>query len=153
VEVLKLCAIYTSIYVFARTIAFSFVFERWTIIDSIYFSVSLFTTCGYGDLQQTSEAGQIFTIFFAIYGVLTLGIFIGIVGHAISEGQKRARKAMRKEKQTEILQTLFTIPRGKLEVGERANAMLFSRRDFSTTRKRSWTTSRKLCEQSFQKSW
>jgi potassium channel subfamily K len=108
VEVLKLCAMYTSVYVFAGTIAFSFVFEKWTIIDSIYFSVSLFTTCGYGDLQPTSEAGQIFTIFFAVYGVLILGIFIGIVGHAISEGQTKARKAMRKENQTEILQTLFT---------------------------------------------
>jgi hypothetical protein len=31
-------------------IAFSFVFEPWTVIDSLYFSVVTFTTVGYGDL-------------------------------------------------------------------------------------------------------
>ena len=31
-------------------VAFSFIFEKWTIIDSLYFSVVTFTTVGYGDL-------------------------------------------------------------------------------------------------------
>jgi potassium channel subfamily K len=107
-EVLKLCLFYTSIYMGVSVIAFSFVFEKWTIIDSLYFAVSTFTTCGYGNLTPTTTAGQIFTIFFAIYGVIILGVFIGIVGHSISQAQTRALKKLKKERQEEILETLFT---------------------------------------------
>jgi potassium channel subfamily K len=107
-EVLQLCLFYTVIYMGISVIAFSFVFERWTIIDSLYFAVSTFTTCGYGNLTPTTTAGQIFTIFFAIYGVIILGVFIGIVGHSISQAQTRALKKLKKERQEEILETLFT---------------------------------------------
>jgi potassium channel subfamily K len=107
-EVLKLCLFYTSIYMGISIIAFSFVFEKWTVIDSLYFAVSTFTTCGYGNLTPTTPAGQVFTIFFAIYGVIILGVFIGIVGHSISQAQTRALKKFKKERQEEILETLFT---------------------------------------------
>jgi potassium channel subfamily K len=107
-EVLQLCVFYTVIYMGIAVIAFSFVFEKWTIIDSMYFAVSTFTTCGYGNLTPTTTAGQIFTIFFAIYGVIILGVFIGIVGHSISQAQTRALKKLKKERQEEILETLFT---------------------------------------------
>jgi potassium channel subfamily K len=106
-EVLKLCLFYTVIYMGISVIAFSFVFERWTIIDSLYFAVSTFTTCGYGNLSPTTAAGQIFTIFFAMYGVIILGVFIGIVGHSISQAQTRALRKLKKERQEEILETLF----------------------------------------------
>eukprot|EP00978_Attheya_sp_CCMP212_P015584 scaffold40119_cov38-Attheya_sp.AAC.1 len=57
-EVLKLCLFCTSIYMGVSVVAFSFVFEKWTIIDSVYFAVSTFTTCGYGNLTPTTPAGQ-----------------------------------------------------------------------------------------------
>ena len=107
---LRLCGCYMAIYIVIAVIAFSYVFEKWTIIDSIYFAVSTFTTCGYGDLQPTTEVGQIFTIFFAIYGVLILGIFIGIVGHSISEAQANAIRHLKKGNQEAMLQTLFPEP-------------------------------------------
>jgi hypothetical protein len=50
-NVMKLCAFYLTSYVVVAIIAYSFVFERWSIIDSIYFATSTFTTVGYGDLQ------------------------------------------------------------------------------------------------------
>jgi potassium channel subfamily K, other eukaryote len=109
-DALRLCGCYMAIYIFIAVIAFSFVFEKWTIIDSIYFAVSTFTTCGYGDLQPTTEAGQIFTIFFAIYGVLILGIFIGIAGQTISEAQANAIRHLKKGNQEAMLQTLFPDP-------------------------------------------
>lgn len=40
-DVLKLCGLYTLSYVFIAVIAYSYVFEHWTIIDSVYFAVSL----------------------------------------------------------------------------------------------------------------
>ena len=37
-------------YLFIGVISFSFLFEQWTVVDSLYFSVVTFTTVGYGDL-------------------------------------------------------------------------------------------------------
>jgi len=104
---LRMCGIYTLVYLVIAVVAYSFVFESWTIIDSLYFAVSTFTTVGYGDLGPTTEAGQIFTILFAIYGVIILGIFIGIVGHAISEGQAKAIRQLKRGRQQKLLKALF----------------------------------------------
>lgn len=105
--VLKLCAIYTILYVLMAIVAFSFVFERWSIIDSTYFAVATFTTVGYGDLQPTTVAGQLFTIAFSVYGVIILGIFIGIFGHAISMGQQKALQRLQKGRQRHLLKLMF----------------------------------------------
>jgi len=37
-------------YLLVGMVSFSYIFERWTLIDSLYFSVVTFTTVGYGDL-------------------------------------------------------------------------------------------------------
>jgi hypothetical protein len=65
------------------------------------------TTCGYGDKEPTTTAGQLFTILFAIYGVIILGVFIGIFGNFISQTQTRALKKFHKRKQQQMLDTLF----------------------------------------------
>lgn len=44
--VLRLCGLYAILYVLMAVVAFSFVFEQWTIIDSMYFAVATFTTVG-----------------------------------------------------------------------------------------------------------
>ena len=105
--ILKLCAWYLTIYLGVAVLAFSYVFEKWTIIDSLYFAVSTFTTCGYGDNEPSTQAGQIFTIFFAIYGVIILGVFIGIVGSFISEHQHNLQLTNQEEYGDQVLETLF----------------------------------------------
>jgi hypothetical protein len=45
-DVFYLCTVYLSTYIFIAVMAFSFVFEKWSIIDSVYFAVSTFTTVG-----------------------------------------------------------------------------------------------------------
>jgi hypothetical protein len=45
-DVFHLCAVNLTIYILIAVIAFSYVFESWTIIDSIYFAVNTFTTVG-----------------------------------------------------------------------------------------------------------
>jgi hypothetical protein len=52
--VLRLCGVYAALYVLMAVIAFSFVFEHWTIIDSMYFAVATFTTVGVRTLQNHS---------------------------------------------------------------------------------------------------
>jgi Ion channel len=65
------------------------------------------TTCGYGDLEPTTTGGQLFTILFAIYGVIILGVFIAIFGNFISETQLKTTRRLRKENETQIIDTLF----------------------------------------------
>jgi hypothetical protein len=45
-NVLKLCTFYLTSYIGVAVVAYSYVFEKWTIIDSVYFAVSTFTTVG-----------------------------------------------------------------------------------------------------------
>ena len=51
--------------------------------------------------------GQLFTIVFAIYGVIVLGIFIGIFGHAISESQAQTVRKLKAGRQRKLIKLLF----------------------------------------------
>lgn len=98
---------YIFVYFLMAIVAYSYIFEHWTIVDSIYFAVALFTTIGYSDLYPNTTKGQIFTIVFAIYGVIILGVFIGIFGHSVSEAQSRAVKTLKRRDQSRLLRLLF----------------------------------------------
>lgn len=99
---------YLAIYAGMAVIAYSYVFEHWSIVDSIYFAVATFTTVGYGNLEPSTVPGQLFTIFFAIYGIIILGVFIGIFGHSVSVAQERTVKNLQKKDQSRLLRMLFT---------------------------------------------
>ena len=107
-DVLHICALYALTYVAIAIVAYSFVFEKWSIVDSVYFAVSTFTTVGYGDLEPSTVPGMLFTIVFAVYGVIILGIFIGIFGHYLSEGQAKAVKIMKRKRHKRIISVLLT---------------------------------------------
>lgn len=67
------------------------------------------TTCGHGDLAPTTTGGQLFTICFAVYGVIILGVFIGVAGASMSDAQATATRKLRKKKEGQILETLFSL--------------------------------------------
>jgi potassium channel subfamily K len=74
-------------YLLISIIAFSFVFEHWTIIDSMYFAVVTFTTTGYGDISPSTASGKLFCVLFALSGVAVLAIALGVVGSKIVEAE------------------------------------------------------------------
>jgi hypothetical protein len=76
----RVCLFHAAIYYAAAVLGFSFLVERWSIIDSLYLATVIFTTIGYGDLEPTTEAGRFYVIGLAAYGILILGIFLGIAG-------------------------------------------------------------------------
>jgi hypothetical protein len=86
------CLLAIFAYIAIAVLAFSVVFDHWTIIDSAYFAVVTFSTIGFGDLVPDTYAGRIFTCFFALSGVAFLGIALGVVGNNIIEAQHMAVK-------------------------------------------------------------
>mmetsp|Transcript_12973 Transcript_12973/g.14609 ORF Transcript_12973/g.14609 Transcript_12973/m.14609 type:complete len:329 (+) Transcript_12973:64-1050(+) len=72
-SVLALCALFFIFYLALGTFAYSYYFEKWSIIDSMYFTVVTFTTCGYGDLYPQGDHAKLFTLFFIIIGIVFLG--------------------------------------------------------------------------------
>lgn len=79
-------------YLMLVVICFSFVLEKWKIVDSLYFAVVVFTTVGYGDLSPTSDASRLIAMVLAFYGIVILGIFLGLVGDVILERYTRTKE-------------------------------------------------------------
>lgn len=79
-------------------VAFSFVFEKWPIIDSLYFTVVMLTSAGYGDLSPTSPGGKVFTALFALVGIIMLGMVLGVVGSTLVAEQVAASQNVGKIK-------------------------------------------------------
>ena len=85
------------VYLGLGTVAFTYLFEKWTIVDAMYFSVVTLTTIGFGDLYPTTDEGRIFTCFFALYGIGILGIFLGVVGEKLVEVHNDILHGQRKQ--------------------------------------------------------
>jgi potassium channel subfamily K len=96
------------LYIGIGVVFYSFIRDtKLTVIDSVYFSVAIFTTVGYGDISADStNAGMIFTIFFALYGIIILGIFLGILGNIAVERQERLNEEVKKRTSDAYLNSL-----------------------------------------------
>ncbi|EGG08551.1 uncharacterized protein MELLADRAFT_84751 [Melampsora larici-populina 98AG31] len=55
-------------------------------IDALYFCVCTVTTVGFGDVIPTNTGSRIFVFFFAIFGIITLGLTINTARETIIEG-------------------------------------------------------------------
>jgi predicted membrane channel-forming protein YqfA (hemolysin III family) len=50
--------------------------EKWSVIDSFYFSAMTITTAGFGDLHPTTDLSKLFTVFYIFMG---LGVVLAFV--------------------------------------------------------------------------
>ncbi|MBR9700888.1 two pore domain potassium channel family protein [Candidatus Woesearchaeota archaeon] len=63
--------------------------ERWTLLDSIYFSAMTITTVGYGDLAPATPIAKIFTMAYAFFGIGILFYAVGFMGRTYMELEER----------------------------------------------------------------
>jgi hypothetical protein len=99
------CLVAIACYLGLSALAFSLIFEHWTIIDSAYFAVVTFTACGYGDLVPSTSGGRIFGTFFAIGGCAFLGIALGILGDHMVRSEVEKRKKLELQRQTKVMKS------------------------------------------------
>ena len=72
-----LLALVVSLLVSA-TVFFTLV-EGWSVLDSLYFSVTTLTTVGFGDPAPATAAGKIFTMVYIFVGLGVIGGFINVL--------------------------------------------------------------------------
>lgn len=65
--------------------------EKWSWLDSLYFSVVTLTTVGYGDLSPQTVAGKIFTMVYLVGGLGVLAAFITTVANVTIQYEKDRR--------------------------------------------------------------
>ncbi len=88
-------------------LAYSFIFEHWGIIDSLYFTVVMLSTTGYGDMSPTTPGGKLFASVFALAGIVLLGLVLGVVGSQLVEAEITYSQKMKSEA-TKVLEKTFT---------------------------------------------
>ncbi len=76
------------------TVFYHFV-EKWSWVDSLYFTVVMLTTVGFGDFYPTTEFSRIFTVLFILTGVaFILGFLSFIMSRTV---QRRAEERLNVE--------------------------------------------------------
>lgn len=78
-------------YVGVSILVFHFV-EEWSVVDCVYYAMVIVTTVGYGDVVPVTTAGKAFTIFFAFYGICTIGVALGQLASWFLQRQRHVTK-------------------------------------------------------------
>ena len=95
---LRECFFLILILLGCGVIAFSFVFEQWPILDSLYFTTVILTTVGYGDITPKTKAGKLFATVFALGGIVILGLALGVLGSKLIEAEIEASEKLKKKR-------------------------------------------------------
>lgn len=66
--------------------------ERWSYVDSMYFTTMILTTIGHPNLYPTTDVSKLFTIFFSLIGVIIAIFSISIVSAAYFEHRSRTMR-------------------------------------------------------------
>jgi voltage-gated potassium channel Kch len=62
--------------------------EKWSWVDSLYFSVVAVTTVGFGDLTPSTDVSKLFTVAYVLSGVAIIATFL-----SARRDRRRTRRA------------------------------------------------------------
>lgn len=82
---------------------YHFIEPTWTIVDALYFTVTCFTTVGYGDLCPTTVGSKMFTCLFSISGICFLGAAVATLSSRVIEKEVQAIQIARKEAASKVM--------------------------------------------------
>lgn len=91
----KKFGIFSSVFITFGAVFYHLV-EKFSWLDSFYFTFITLATIGYGDLVPKTPAGKIFTMFYALFGITIFIIFAKLV---LSTVVVRAKKRKGSEDQ------------------------------------------------------
>lgn len=103
---LRECLFLTLFLLAIGVLGFSLLVEEWSVLDSLYFTIIMLTTIGYGDMAPSKPVGKIFTSLFALGGIVVLGLALGVVGSQLVEAEVRAAEKAR-EKTSKSIERAF----------------------------------------------
>lgn len=98
-------------YLAVGVFAYHYAFEKWSIVDSLYFACVCFSTVGYGDLAPQTVGGKIFTCFFGFAGISLLGAAVATIGSKLIQAEADTVKIAQSESRKRILQLYDKMPR------------------------------------------
>lgn len=75
--------------------------EGWSVLDSLYFSVTTLTTIGYGDLSPSTAASKVFTIFYVFIGIGIIAGFANAIAQRPIARRTERRTARRSRHERE----------------------------------------------------
>jgi hypothetical protein len=76
-------------YAMARSNPDSFNVRQFTRTDSLYFTVTVFTTVGFGDIRATSQIARIVVTLQMILDLIVLGLGVRVFVGAVRLGRTR----------------------------------------------------------------
>ena len=87
---LRECFLSIGVYILLGVLAYSIMMEHWSLVDAVYFSITTFTTVGYGDEFPRTTASKIFTCLFSLGGIAFLGAALASIGATLVEAELNA---------------------------------------------------------------
>jgi hypothetical protein len=106
-EGLMILVAYLAIGVFS----YHLILEKWSIIDSLYFTCTCFSTVGYGDLCPTTPASKIFTCAFGLGGIALLGGALATVGGSFVQAEISTAKKASEMSRIRLMQMFEGMPK------------------------------------------
>jgi hypothetical protein len=97
-------------YLAMGVLSYHLVLEKWSIIDSLYFTCTCFSTVGYGDLCPTTPASKIFTCAFGLGGIAFLGAALATVGGSFVQAEIKTAKKAREKSRRRLMQMFEGMP-------------------------------------------
>lgn len=78
-------------------------FEKWSLLEGLYFAVITMTTIGYGDYSPATVGGRIFTMVFALFAIGIAGYAIStLAAYTIQRRQRKLTNRLRKRRMQRI---------------------------------------------------